>query len=77
METLKGLGPSFFFLSDSHAANAAAMAFETGSVRVTCSPSTPATATPRISLYHRRKQNTGFRQLKENFNVLHGSSQNI
>lgn len=50
METLNGLVASGLFLSCNHAANAAAIASVTGSVRVTGSPSTPATATPRMSL---------------------------
>jgi len=50
MEILKRLDVSSFFLSFNHAAKAAAIASVTGSVRLTGSPSTPATATPRISL---------------------------
>lgn len=50
METRRGLDPSDFFLSHNQAAKAAAMASATRSVRLTVSPSTPATATPRISL---------------------------
>ena len=50
METLKRLAASGCFLSCNHEANAAAIASVIGSVRVTGSPSTPATATPRISL---------------------------
>jgi len=49
MEILKRF-PTGFFLSNNHEAKAAAIASETGSVRLTGSPSTPATATPRISL---------------------------
>lgn len=50
MEILRRLDPSAFFLSNNHEAKAAAIASETGSVRLTGSPSTPTTATPRISL---------------------------
>lgn len=49
-DILKRLNPSAFFLFNNHAAKAAAIASVTGSVRLTGSPSTPATATPRISL---------------------------
>ena len=49
-DTLKGLDASALFISSNHAEKAAAIASVTGSVRVTGSPSTPATATPRISL---------------------------
>ena len=51
METLKRREPSAFFFSTNHPAKAAAIASATCSVRLTGSPSTPATATPRISLY--------------------------
>lgn len=51
METLSRLDPSAFFFSNNQAPKAAAIASVTGSVRVTGSPSTPATATPRISLH--------------------------
>lgn len=51
METLNGLVASDFFLSSNHAANAAAIASVTGSVRETGSSSTPGTATPRMSLH--------------------------
>lgn len=57
MEILKRLGVSSFFLSFNHAAKAAAIASVTGSVRVTGSPSTPATATPRISLKKEEENN--------------------
>lgn len=50
-EILKRLDPAGNFLSDNQEAKAAPIASETGSVRFTGSPSTPATATPRISLY--------------------------
>lgn len=49
-EMLKRREPSAFFFSNSHAAKPAAIASETSSVRLSGSPSTPATATPRISL---------------------------
>lgn len=51
IETLKGREVSAFFFFTNHAAKAAPIASATGSVRLTGSPSTPSTATPRISLY--------------------------
>ena len=51
-DTLSFRDPAFF-LCNSHCPNAAAMASVTGSGRLTGSPSTPGTATPRISLGRR------------------------
>lgn len=53
METLRRLEESYFFFNQP--ANPAAIASVTGSVRVRGSPSTPSTATPRISLRKYRR----------------------
>nr|GMD30218.1 hypothetical protein Iba_chr09aCG4960 [Ipomoea batatas] len=50
MEIFKDLEASSFFFSSNQAAKAAPIASATGSVRLTGSPSTPATATPRMYL---------------------------
>lgn len=60
METLSRLDPSDFFLFKSHAEKAVAIASVTGSVRLTGSPSTPATATPRMSLPQKIVSKGGF-----------------
>lgn len=54
MEIFKDLEASSFFFSSNQAAKAAPIASATGSVRLTGSPSTPATATPRMSLQQAR-----------------------
>lgn len=54
MEIFKDLKASSFFFSNNQAAKAAPIASATGSVRLTGSPSTPATATPRMSLQQSR-----------------------